>query len=348
MPRAGGPLPRLRGPAGVSDPFRPSPEIAAVVTRWLETYAARQAGAATGLFSRSEALSYIGTDAREVFDAEAMRRGFSAFTEGQARLVVEDVEASGWEAGPVGWARTAYTVFQPEADKRSAMRSSFVLSLEDAVWRIVHCHHSTPRPNVEAMGYEARSLEELAAAAGEHRLEIAGTGIASIMFTDIVDSTPLAAAAGDAAWSRIVREHVALVTGCVEASGGALAKSLGDGTLSSFPSARAAMSAAREIQRANAILDAEPRLRVRIGLHTGDLVRAEGDVLGGVVNKAARIAAAAQPGEIRVSEATRLMGGDGPGLAFDDPVHTALKGFEGEHLLNRLVWRAPEAGPCDA
>lgn len=330
----------------MTEPFRPSPEVAAVVARWLRNYAARDAAAATGLFSRSAALSYVGTDAGEVFDAEAMRHAFAAFTEGQARLVVEDVSAVGWEAGPVAWARALYTVFQPEADKRSPMRSTFVLSLEDGIWRIVHAHHSTPTANIVAMGYESRSLQDLAEAAGSQRLDIAATGIASIMFTDIVDSTPLAAAAGDAAWSRIVREHVALVAGRIEAAGGTLAKSLGDGTLSSFASARAAMSAAREIQRANAARAEEPPLRIRIGLHTGDLVRTEGDVLGGVVNKAARIAAAAAPDEIRVSEATRLMGGDGPGLAFDDPVHATLKGLEGEHLLHRLLWRETPEPPA--
>jgi class 3 adenylate cyclase len=332
----------------MTDPFRPSPEIAAIVGRWLVNYGARRAAAATSPFSRSAALSYVGTDAGEVFDAEAMRHAFAAFTDGQAKLLVEDVDAVGWEAGAVGWARATYTVLQPEANKRSPMRSSFVLSLEDGIWRIVHVHNSTPTPNIEAMGYESRSLQELAGAVETRRLEIAETGIASIMFTDIVDSTPLAAAAGDAAWSRIVRDHVALVTDRVEAAGGTLAKSLGDGTLSSFASARGAMEAACGIQRANAALDAEPRLHVRIGLHTGDLVRTGDDVLGGVVNKAARIAAAAAPDEIRVSEATRLMGGDGPGLAFEDPVHAVLKGLEGEHLLHRLVWRSAETAPCDA
>jgi len=325
----------------MTDPFSPSPEIAAVVARWLVNYGARRSAAATGLFSRSAALSYVGTDAGEVFGAEAMRQAFAAFTDGQAGLTVEDVAAVGWEAGAVGWAHATYTVHQPEANKRSPMRSSFVLSLEEGIWRIVHFHHSTPTPNIEAMGYESRSLEELASAVSARRLEIAETGIASIMFTDLVDSTPLAAAAGDAAWSRIVREHVGLVTARVEAAGGTLAKSLGDGTLSSFASARAAMGAAAEIQRANAALATEPRLHMRIGLHAGDLVRTVDDVLGGVVNKAARIAAAAAPDEIRVSEATRLMGGDGPGLAFDDPVHAVLKGLEGEHLLHRLLWREP-------
>ncbi|MEM6440068.1 MAG: adenylate/guanylate cyclase domain-containing protein [Pseudomonadota bacterium] len=166
-------------------------------------------------------------------------------------------------------------------------------------------------------------------------MEIGRAGIASIMFTDIVDSTALAEAMGDRAWSRVVEAHAAGVAARIEAAGGELVKSLGDGTLSSFPTAVGALAAAAAIQAASA--EREPRLRVRIGIHTGDLVRAEDDYLGGVVNKAARIAAAAAPEEMRVSEVTRLMAGGAQGLRFEDPVQVALKGLEGEHLLHRLV-----------
>jgi len=327
----------------MSDPFAPSPELAAIVERWLRNYAERRAAAAAAPLSGSAALSFIGTDETEVLGGEDMRRGFAVFTERHAPLTVEMTGVEAWQAGAFGYARAALSVHQAEADKRVAIRSTFVFALEDGIWRIVHVHNSNPTPNFEAMGYESQSLDDLTAAAQAELLEVGRTGIASIMFTDIVDSTALTEALGDAAWSRIVAAHLESVTEAVREAGGELVKSLGDGTLSSFGSAGAALAAAQAIQRANAARAAEPRLRLRIGLHTGDLVRTDDDYLGGVVNKAARIAAAAGPDEIRVSDATRAMVGGAPGLAFDDPATVALKGLDGEHLILRLFWREPDA-----
>jgi class 3 adenylate cyclase len=82
----------------------------------------------------------------------------------------------------------------------------------------------------------------------------------------------------------------------------------------------------------------EPRLQIRIGLHTGDLVEQEGDVFGTVVNKAARVASSAAPSEIRLSEATRIMVGTGE-FGFSDKASVARKGLEGEHVIHKLDWQ---------
>ena len=82
----------------------------------------------------------------------------------------------------------------------------------------------------------------------------------------------------------------------------------------------------------------EPVLLVRIGLHTGDLIIADDDFFGTVVNKAARICTIAAPGEIRVSDATRAMIGDSLDFVFDTPISVPLRGLPGEHLLYRLEW----------
>ena len=183
-------------------------------------------------------------------------------------------------------------------------------------------------------------IEELAAVARSGQLDLGQTGIASIMFTDIVDSTALAAAVGDIAWSRIIKHHLDQMARLVTDHGGRMVKSLGDGTLCSFPSASAALTAARRIQQRMEAAESEPRLRLRIGIHTGDIVEAQGDYLGTVVNKAARITAVARPGEIRVSDATRAMVGSASGLEFSARETVSLKGFEGEHGLYLLDWRA--------
>ncbi|MEM1314917.1 MAG: nuclear transport factor 2 family protein [Pseudomonadota bacterium] len=328
----------------MTDPFGPSPERDAVARRRLDAYAARRSSAAAKVFSDFRAASFFGSDEGEMFAGDARRRVFAAFTRSQRPLTPEDLEVEAWQRGPVGLVLLRFTLHEPDSGKRVPVRSTAVFSLEDDMWRIVHAHNSNPAPNLEAHGYDSRSLADLAASAVAERLEIGRTGLASILFTDIVDSIALAEALGDAAWSGIVTAHLDGVAEAVREAGGELVTSLGDGTLSSFASAGAAMTAARRIQRNNAVRDAEPRLRLRIGVHTGDLVGTGDDYLGGVVDKAARIAAAAGPDEIRVSDAKRAMVGGAWGFAFDDPATDALKGLEGEHLMLRLLWRHAEDG----
>ena len=322
----------------MKDPFTPSPELAAIATRWIRTYSGRDAIGVENLFSRSNAVTYIGSDENEFFTGDEVRAVIGAFTDDQAVLIAEDITATGYEAGAFGWACTTLTIHSPEANLRVKFRNTFVFSMENAIWRIVHIHNSNPKPNMEAMGYVAPDLDKLIEASRD-RINVGNTGIASVMFTDIVDSTALASATGDAKWSRIVTDHVAGIARAVENAGGTLVKSLGDGTLSTFSSASAAMTVAREIMQAAAANTSEPHLRLRIGIHTGDVVEAEGDFLGTVVNKAARVAAAAGPDEIRVTDATRAMIGGQADFAFSDAGNVPLKGLEGEHMIFRLDWR---------
>lgn len=323
----------------MSDPFTPSPELAAIARRWLVAHGARQISATVNVFSQSAAVTFIGSDENEILTGAGFHDTFKEFSDDHAALVAEDIQATGYESGAFGWVWATLTVVAPEADKSVKFRTSLVFALEDGVWRIVHVHNSIPMTNLDSMGYSSRSLEELSAAARKDRISLGTTGIASVMFTDIVDSTALTAAMGDAAWSRIVTDHVAEVRDAVESAQGTLVKSLGDGTLSSFSSATAAMQAAIAIMRKVCTKTEEPRLSLRIGIHTGDVVESEGDYLGTVVNKAARIAASAPPGNIRVSDATRAMVGSATDLHFTDPVETPLKGLEGAHLLYRLAWQ---------
>ena len=105
-------------------------------------------------------------------------------------------------------------------------------------------------------------------------------------------------------------------TGLVEAEGGRTVKSLGDdGTMSIFSSASAGGAA---IQREMVEQSGEPKLGVRIGLHTGDVIEAQDDFLGTVANNAARSVALAEADEIRMSDATRIMVGSASGFQFSE------------------------------
>jgi class 3 adenylate cyclase len=75
---------------------------------------------------------------------------------------------------------------------------------------------------------------------------------------------------------------------------------------------------------------------LRIGIHTGSVVQTSDDFFGTVVNKAARIAALAAPGEIQVSDATRKMVGDTQDYRLANTRSVQLEGFEGEHIIHRL------------
>ncbi|MFL4472053.1 adenylate/guanylate cyclase domain-containing protein [Tateyamaria armeniaca] len=324
--------------SGSQDPFVPSPELAAIARRWLVAHASRDVTATLGLFSQSAALTFVGSDEGEFVTGADVHDTFADYFDDGVKLEAQDIEVIAYEAGSFGWAFTTLTVHAPDSNMFMKFRNTLVFSLENAVWRVVHAHNSNPKPNIESMGYDAPDLDKLIEAS-RGKIDAGRTGIASVMFTDIVDSTALAAATGDSRWSRIVTDHVGDITRSVEASDGKLVKSLGDGTLSTFGSASAALHAAQAIMRAAAAQTDEPHLRLRIGIHTGDVVEAQGDYLGTVVNKAARVAAAASPDEIRISDATRAMVSAGD-FSFVDPITVPLKGLDGEHVLYSLAWQA--------
>ena len=119
----------------------------------------------------------------------------------------------------------------------------------------------------------------------------------------------LTAPLGDQKWSALIDDHFQTIADIVKEHRGQFVKSLGDGTLSCFSSANQALIAAVEMQNAAASATEEPRLGLRIGIHTGNVVQSRGDFFGSVVNKAARITAKAAAGEILVSDTTRAMVG---------------------------------------
>jgi len=320
----------------MDDEIRPSPEIEAIVRRWLTSYGRNDAEAVSNLFSESPALTYVGSAENEVWTSDMLRKNFVAYNDDVPEFVQHEESLTAYERGSVGWAQWLGAARRLDTDKTVTYRSTFIFVLEKGVWRIVHFHNSNPVSNLESLGFEARSFDELVVAAAAATPNIPRSGMASVMFTDIADSTALAQTLGDARWASSVEKHLNLISGIITSSGGQLVKSLGDGTMSTFTSAAASLTAAQLIQQAVAAEPSEPRLRTRIGVHTGDVVQAENDFFGTVVNKAARIAAIAAPDEIRVSDATRIMVGGALEFKFSDPATVPLKGLQGDHLIYRL------------
>jgi class 3 adenylate cyclase len=149
--------------------------------------------------------------------------------------------------------------------------------------------------------------------------------LATVLFTDIVGSTRLAAELGDARWHALLGEHDRVARAQLERFAGSEVKTVGDGFLATFD------GPARAIRCAVAIRDAlaELGLEIRAGLHTGEIeVRAD-DIAGLAVHIGARISALAQGGDVLVSSTVKDLV-VGSGLAFEDRGSHELKGVPDE------------------
>ena len=145
--------------------------------------------------------------------------------------------------------------------------------------------------------------------------------LATVLFTDIVDSTRLAAEAGDRRWRELLDAHDEISAREVERFRGRRVKTTGDGMLAVFD------GPARGVRCAQAVLDglAELRVEIRAGLHVGECELRGDDVGGLAVHIGARIAGLAKPSEILVSRTVRDLVA-GSGLRFDERGEHELKG----------------------
>jgi class 3 adenylate cyclase len=155
--------------------------------------------------------------------------------------------------------------------------------------------------------------------------------VAAVLFTDLVDSTRRAVDEGDAHWRNLLDIHDRTVQECVRRHGGRVVKYTGDGVLALMTSATSALDTARSIRDRLA----ERGLRIRAGVHVGDVdVRGE-DVSGVAVNIAARIMSQAEADETLVSEAARQVA-LGSHHRFEEVRTTELKGIPDRWTLHRV------------
>jgi class 3 adenylate cyclase len=164
-----------------------------------------------------------------------------------------------------------------------------------------------------------------------------GRGLTTLLFTDLVDSTPMAAKLGDRAWRELLSGHFAAARSALDRFGGREIDTTGDGILATFDGPANALRAAEAIREAAA----RNGLRVRAGVHVGEVEFAAGNVRGVAVHEAARIMGNAGAGEILVSETTRALA-EPSGFAFDDKGPHMLKGLEGERHLYAIRADGPD------
>jgi class 3 adenylate cyclase len=156
--------------------------------------------------------------------------------------------------------------------------------------------------------------------------------LATLLFADLVNSTELAARLGDGAWRELLSHYFEGVRRELERFGGREVKTTGDGMLVTFDGSARALHCATAIRR----LARENDLEVRIGIHVGEVELVGDDVRSVTVHEAARIMAAAGPGEILMSELTCALA-TGAGFTFESRGAHQLKGLDGEWRLAALV-----------
>ena len=145
----------------------------------------------------------------------------------------------------------------------------------------------------------------------------------TVAFTDLEGFTRFTEQKGDEAASQLVAEHHRTIGPIVRSRGGRVVKRIGDGLLLTFPEPEAGVLACIEL------VDTPPvPLRLRAGLHVGDVVVTRDDVFGHVVNVAARIAESAKGGEVVVSGDVRDAAANLPRLEFGRARRKSFKGLE--------------------
>ena len=152
--------------------------------------------------------------------------------------------------------------------------------------------------------------------------------LATVLFTDIIDSTVRMSELGDRAWRELLEQHHAVVRAQLTRARGSEVDTAGDGFFASFDGPARAVSCAKAIVEGVRQLGID----VRSGLHAGECELVDGKIAGIAVHTGARVAAHAAAGEVLVSSTVRDLVA-GSGLEFEDRGVHELKGIPGEWRL---------------
>lgn len=321
-------------------------EVRAVVYRMAERYGAKDVDGVMETFI-DERSSIVGTGQDELrFGTDAVRLQIARDVSEPDTLsfAVEKLHVDVFADSAFAFADAVIHATFAGDDYGFPVRTTFGLVRTESGWRIAQVHTSTAhRQQPEGQSFPVKLTKTLAdlltsinSAAGSSALKSRALGTATILFTDIVDSTAISQSIGDQKWSQLISDHFKTVREIVESEGGSVVKTLGDGGMFVFPSGTSTLLAAIETQRA-VTSSAGQRLSIRAGVHTGDVVQGQDDYIGLTVNKAARVAAAARGDQILVSSTTAEIVNHSD-LEFGEPMTVELKGITGTHTLLPLNW----------
>jgi class 3 adenylate cyclase len=167
---------------------------------------------------------------------------------------------------------------------------------------------------------------------GTRPAAIGDTVLATVLFTDIVDSTAIQARLGDLAWKGLIEHHHAIVRALLARYGGLEQDTAGDGFYARFDGPARAIRCAREAGDALRELGIE----IRAGVHTGECEIADGKCTGLSVTIGARVMSHADRSEVLVSQTVKDLVA-GSGLTFEDAGEHELKGVPDRWHLYRVI-----------
>jgi len=197
------------------------------------------------------------------------------------------------------------------------------------------------RSVAEGLGQQVNAAQPLTPETIIGSLSVGQTeGTVTIMFTDVEGSTSLLSARGFTESHEIMKAYEQIIDERVGEHAGRRIKNLGDGYMVSFGSSRHGVECALDIQKAIADyskLNPQRKIKIRIGINTGEVVEEAGDIFGAAVNVAARVAGKAKGGEILVSDVVRQLVGPVAEIKFDYRGHYKLKGFPDRWRLHEVT-----------
>ena len=156
--------------------------------------------------------------------------------------------------------------------------------------------------------------------------------LATVLFTDIVDSTATLERVGDAVWRDLLLKHNTRLRDELNTYRGREVTTTGDGFLAVFDGATRAARCGVAMARAAREID----LPIRVGIHTGEVEFVGGNVRGVAVHTAARVMSLAGPDEVYVSATTSDLL-EGSGVSLEDAGSHELKGLSGQRRVFRVA-----------
>jgi class 3 adenylate cyclase len=248
--------------------------------------------------------------------------------------------------GPIAWFSGGGRLWwqAPTGDGSEPVRMTAVFEQRGGAWLAVQVHVSLPASGqAEGQSYPT-SIQAIAADVSSERPALAEhaapDGTVTLMFTDIENSTNITERLGDLRWMEVLRWHNAVIRERVREHGCFEVKSQGDGFMIACQSARRALNCATAVQRdlASRNLGEDEPIRVRMGLHTGEVLKDADDFFGKHVILASRIAGMARGGEILVSSLLRELTESAGDLRFGGPREVELKGLSGRYQIHEVLW----------
>jgi len=203
--------------------------------------------------------------------------------------------------------------------------------------RVVELEHQLAQARAEKRVYELqRELDR----EDERKLknQASGQEVAVIGFCDLVGFTSFLNNHGDKRAKRVLEKFNDMVRSVLEAFSGVEIKQLGDGFLFSFNSSQKAINGAFRLREGLERVNSEEglKLSLRVGLHAGEVIKENEDLIGSAVNMAERIMKEAGTDQIVVSETFKHLTNTGDSFTFVDLGERDLKGFQGPRRIYEL------------